>query len=350
MTRIEQLKLNGKLPSPKGVALAIMEISRREDARAAAQGALDRKLVETFATEASLATEVLRHRAALLDRQASRLRLLAQATHEQRVIADLAQGLSAEEHQVDLFRAGLLLAKLDNEEVEIEAYGEELERMGRELAAKLPAEATETVKLDTLRKYLFEENGFHGSRGDYSNRANSYLNEVLDDREGLPITLSVVYLELARRIGLNVVGVGLPGHFVVRHVPAQGEPQLIDVYDGATALSREEAARRVQEASGQELSDEHLMTMTKRAIISRMLNNLLGVSPNDPRAMHRYLNALLAIEPDHGQYHWLRAVVRYRLEEREAALEDVSWILEKKPEGVDFGRVFELQQALERPR
>ena len=105
--------------------------------------------------------------------------------------------------------------------------------MAREVAARLPAEASEQNKLDALRKFLFEENGFHGSRGDYYNRANSYLNEVLDDREGLPITLSIVYIELARKVGLNVVGVGLPGHFVVRHIPAQGESQLIDVYDAA---------------------------------------------------------------------------------------------------------------------
>ena len=149
------------------------------------------------------------------------------------MIADLVQALAGTEDKIDLFRAGLLVARLDNEEVDVDAYREELERMGRELAAKLPADADEAVKLDALRKYLFEENGFHGSRGDYYNRANSYLNEVLDDREGLPITLSVVYIELARRIGLKVEGVGLPGHFVVRHVPAEGEPQLIDVYDGA---------------------------------------------------------------------------------------------------------------------
>jgi serine protease Do len=315
-----------------------------------AQGSLDPKLVETLAADAQRATVVLRDRAAVLDQQAARLRQLAETVHQQRVIGELTQVLSAPEDKIDLFRAGLLIARLDNEEVEVDAYCEELERMGRELAARLPADAGDATRLDTLRKYLFEESGFHGSRGDYYNRANSYLNEVLDDREGLPITLSVVYIELARRIGLNVVGVGLPGHFVVRHVPAEGEPQLIDVYDGATPLGREEAARRVKEASDRELTDEYLAPMTKRAIVSRMLSNLLGVSNNDPRAMHRYLNAVLAIEPTQSQYHWLRAIVRYRLDEREAALEDVAWLLEKKPAGIEIDRVIELQHALMRPR
>ncbi len=84
----------------------------------------------------------------------------------------------------------------------------------------------------------FTERGFHGSRGDYYNRSNSYLSEVIDDREGLPITLSVLYIELARRLGVRLEGVGLPGHFVVRHVPAKGEAQLIDVYEGGQPLTQ----------------------------------------------------------------------------------------------------------------
>src|SRR5205085_3981371 len=109
-----------------------------------------------------------------------------------------------------------------------------------------------------LNKFLFGKGGFHGSRADYYHRSNSYLNEVIDDREGLPITLSVLYLELARRIGLKAEGVGLPGHFVVRHLPAKGEPQLIDVFDGGKPLSRQDAEKKVDGTSGATLSDEHL--------------------------------------------------------------------------------------------
>ncbi len=118
---------------------------------------------------------------------------------------------------------------------------------------------------------MFEENGFHGSRGDYYNRANSYLNEVLDDREGLPITLSIVYLELARRIGLSIEGVGLPGHFVVRHVPAEGEPQLIDVFDGATNVSLDTARSRVQEATEREPTDDDLRALVQPVLAHRLL-------------------------------------------------------------------------------
>src|SRR5205823_14916082 len=92
----------------------------------------------------------------------------------------------------------LLLAKLDNEELDPSAYRKEVERMARDLSAQLSKDADEKAKLTALNQYLFKERGFHGSRTDYYSRSNSYLNEVIDDREGLPITLSVLYLEVAR--------------------------------------------------------------------------------------------------------------------------------------------------------
>src|SRR5207249_5179614 len=133
--------------------------------------------------------------------------------------------------------AALLIAKLDNDELDVAIYRKEIERMLRDLTAALPRDADAAAKLAALNKYLFTERGFHGSRGDYYNRANSYLNEVIDDREGLPISLCVLYMDLARRLGVSVVGVGLPGHFVTRHVPKEGEGKFIDVYERGEQLS-----------------------------------------------------------------------------------------------------------------
>jgi serine protease Do len=316
-----------------------------------ATGPLDSRLVSVLSHDSANTAAVLRRRATALDNQARQLRNLAEAAHERHVIDELVDALAGEEDQIDLFRAGLLVARLDNEEVDVAAYRQELEQMAGELKSKLPDDADDTVRLDALRKYLFEENGFHGSRGDFYNRANSYLNEVLDDREGLPITLAIVYMELARRIGLNVVGVGLPGHFVVAYVPAEGQRQLIDVFDGAVKVSRDEAETRVQNATQRDLTAEQIDKLfepvTKRAIISRMLTNLLGVAGSDA-VVNRYLNALLAIEPDNGPYHFVRAVVRYRLDDREASRDDVDWLLEHHPDGVDLGRVRALQADLDR--
>src|SRR6185436_4054743 len=98
-----------------------------------------------------------------------------------------------------------------------------------------------------LTAYLFEQNGFHGSRHDYDSRSNSYINEVLDDREGLPITLSIIYLELASRLGVkNVAGIPLPMRFMVgyREKP-ESEFSLLDVFDGGKPLTMEEARELV---------------------------------------------------------------------------------------------------------
>src|SRR5262249_6281974 len=160
-------------------------------------------------------------------------------------------------------------------------------------------------------------------------RANSYLNEVIDDREGIPITLSVLYIELARRLGLNIVGVGLPGHFVVRHLPAKGESQLIDVYDGGKPLSRDDAGQIVQRLTGQAIQPGQLAAVSKKAIVIRMLHNLVNVarSERDADGMLRYLDALLAVEPSAPEERVTRAVLRAQTGDRAGALEDADWVL-----------------------
>ena len=119
-----------------------------------------------------------------------------------------------------------------------------------------------------MNAFLFEELGFHGSRTDYYNRSNSYMNEVIDDREGLPITLSVLYLELARRLDLNVAGIGLPGHFVVRFEPS-GESkagQLIDVFDGGKPMTRDQAVERAVASTGRPFQE-------KAALVGRRVHD-----------------------------------------------------------------------------
>jgi regulator of sirC expression with transglutaminase-like and TPR domain len=316
-----------------------------------AQGAPKADLVDALQPEAAASMAVLRERAKRLEEQAAQLRELADAVHVKRVQAELTQVLQGKEDDIDLIHAALLLAKLDNDELDLAPYRKEVERMAREVAAGLPEGADDKARLAALNKYLFEERGFHGSRSDYYNRANSYLNEVLDDREGLPITLSVLYLELARRLGVKVVGVGLPGHFVVQHVLAEGEAQLIDVYEGGRLLSRAEAGRKVQAITGQPLREEHLAPAGKQAILVRMLSNLLRVArgEKDAKGMLRYLDVLLALQRDAAEERLLRAAVRFELGQRQAALEDLDWLLEHDPPGIDLERVRGLRRLLERP-
>ncbi len=309
------------------------------------------KTVEGLSGEAASPT-VLRDRARQLEQQAARLRDLAQAVHQKQVEKELLKTLAAKEDQIDLLHAALLIARLDNDELDIQPYRREVDRMAKEVTATIPKDADDAGKIAALNKYLFTERGFHGSRGDYYHRSNSDLNAVIDDREGLPITLAVLYLEVGRRLGLKLEGVGLPGHFMVRHVPARGEPQLIDVFEGGKLLTREEAEKRVQEVTGRaiQLKEEHFAAVTKRAIASRMLQNLMGIARDERNAkdLHRYVEVYAALNPDEAEERWMRAVLRFQAGQRDAAREDVDWLLERHPEGIDLGPVRELKRVLER--
>lgn len=326
----------------KGVSGALEKLKPQETPPTA--------LLDTLVPEAPGSISVLRDRAQQLEQQAGQLRKLAQAVHVRQVLKALDAVCGKKEEEIDLLHAALLIARLDNEELDIEPYRQEVERMARDVATAAPADADEKAKRLALTKYLFTERGFHGSRTDYYNRANSYLNEVLDEREGLPITLSVLYLEVGRRLGLKIVGVPLPGHFVVRHEPVKGTAQLLDVFDGAKELTREEAETRVRAASGQRPDDKYFEAAGKRAIIIRMLHNLLGVAreEGDAAAVLRYLDAVLTIKPDAGDERWMRALVRFQSGERAGARVDTDWLLEHQPAGVPLERVRELQEALDR--
>ncbi len=294
--------------------------------------------------------EVIRKRAKELEDQAVKLRKLAASVHVQSTIDDLTKALKAEE-KTDLLHAALLIARLDNEELDVESYRREVDRMASKVAGTYPKDAGESFRRKALDDYLFNVRGFHGSRGDYYNRSNSYLNEVLDDREGLPITLSLLYMEMGRRLGLKIEGVGLPGHFVVRHVPAKGEPQLIDVYEGGKNMSRADADKKIKEVTGEALDDRFLAAVKPRAIVVRMLNNLLRIAQeeHDLDGSLRYLDAMVAVDPEaSARERGLRALVRAQLGDKAGALADIDWVLEKMPEGVDLDAVRAIRRRIDR--
>lgn len=276
------------------------------------------------------------------------MRRLAEAVHQQSVLAALTNELARDESEIDLVHAALLIARLDNDELDVEAYRQQFERMADELKKSLPAEADEAARLAALDDYLFKLNGFHGSRADYYNRRNSYINEVLDDREGIPITLSLVYIELARRLELDVVGLGLPGHFVVEFRPREGMPRVIDVFDAGRPLSREQVEARVLAATGQPAGDEQLAPIGKRALLVRMLRNLHAIAARsqDMPAVLRYLDAILAITPDSAEDHMYRAFLRYQSGQGNLALEDLDWLIAREPPGIDLDRVRALRERI----
>lgn len=155
--------------------------------------------------------------------------------------------------------------------------------------------------LDDLRAYLFEEQGFRGNTTDYQDPENSFVDSVLDRRLGIPITLSIVALEVGRRVGVPLGGVGMPGHFLVRHL---GDPGLyLDAFGGGRVIGAPDCRSIFERLHGDGLSwrDEFLEVVEPRSILLRMLNNLRGAfaSRGDLTGLSWVLELQLAF-PDLG--------------------------------------------------
>ncbi len=188
-----------------------------------------------------------------------------------------AREMSKREATIDLARVALLIgAEEEPSRCDVGRGMELLERMGREAGARLRGGHERSV--EALNRYLFEEEAFAGNQTDYYDPRNSMLHRVLERRAGIPITLSVVYMEVGRCAGLRVEGVGMPGHFIVRVSEPTGEDALVDPFNGQT-ISMDDCQERLDMIYGGQvtLSKEHLRAVGNRAIITRILGNLKAV-------------------------------------------------------------------------
>lgn len=297
--------------------------------------AVKKKTLDHLLTEPGASRQLLIEKRRQLELAAQALRDLESELHRRGATQELAAELAKPEDKINLIRAALLLARHDNADVDVNLYLQTFLRMVDDLK-KDPEIAKGTLAaVKRLNRYLFEESGFHGSRHDFSSKSNSYMNELLDDREGLPITLSVLYMELAAHLGVkNVYGIPLPGRFMVgyREGP-EGELRLIDVFNRGALLTVNEAALELTERG--EFSEDSLEPSSKRAIIVRMLNNLLGATLDDAASVKEtmpYLDLSIALDPEASVQRINRARMNERLGFRDEAAEDVRWLAEHFPE------------------
>jgi serine protease Do len=314
----------------------------------------DRKFAVPLLADADAGVLALKKEADRRERQAKQLRRLAAELR----LAQVEQKLSvlfkpADDMKIDLLRAALLVSRLDNDDLDVEAYLREIDRMAAAIRASLQMNANGEARLRALDEYLFKKLGFHGSRTDFNNRSNSYLNEVIDDREGLPITLSVLYIELARRLDVRVVGIGAPGRYLVRAESVPGKDNYIDVYDAARRLSRAEVEAQIVAFVQRPSTAEDFQAQSKRQIMQRLVQNLMNVveEANDAESMLRYVNVLLAIDPLSLGDHWRRALLCYQTGRQAEALAEVNLLLSKHPDNLhgaaDVTQVRQLKSILE---
>jgi regulator of sirC expression with transglutaminase-like and TPR domain len=217
-----------------------------------------------------------------------------------------------------------------------------LDELAARAAARLPPGRSTADALRALRTVLFEEGGFRGNHEHYYDPRNSFLNEVLERRLGIPITLSIVYIEVAARIGVTVQGVAFPGHFLVK-CAAGGREVLIDPFHGGEVLSAEDAVARLQArapAHG-EFDPRHLQAVGPRQILGRLLHNLKKIyveASDDLRALWT-IDRLILLAPDDAAERRDRGLVCARLGHAAAAVRDLAAYLEATPAAPDRDEV-----------
>lgn len=246
--------------------------------------------------------------------------------------------------EIDLARAALLIgAEEEPRRADVGHCLARLDEMGEEARAR--AVRRGGSKVEALNEYLFGELGFVGNESDYYDPRNSMLHQVLGRRTGIPITLSVVYIETGRRAGLRVEGVGLPGHFVVRAFEDEkGEGVLVDPFNRRTTDVEECQSRIDLIYDGRlELGEEHLRAVGARSILARMLGNLKAVYVRAGlyRQALAAVERLLLLAPSDLEERRDRGMILAQLGRLHEAVADTQTYLNLSPDASDADTVRE---------
>jgi regulator of sirC expression with transglutaminase-like and TPR domain len=233
--------------------------------------------------------------------------------------------------------AALALARVEYPTLDAAPYLQRLERMGEAAAGRL--QRNNPSRIATLNAYLYEELGFSGNREHYDDPRNSFLNEVLDRRLGIPISLAAVYLEIGRRAGVRLEGINFPGHFLVR-APADSagprtEDVIIDPFHAGALLSEVDCRHLLREQLGEDVAFDHALfaTATRQQIVVRMLVNLkrLYVRMRSFPQARAIADLLLAVDPSALSELRDRGLLAYHMEDFAAALKDLEAYLRLMP-------------------
>lgn len=248
---------------------------------------------------------------------------------------------NARDEEIPLFASALLIAKDEYPELADAAYEARLRQYARRLRKVIDGDDTPAAQLRSLNNFLFDELGFSGDDQDYYDPRNSYLNDVLDRRLGNPISLAVVQMELARRLGVPLQGVSFPGHFLVR-LPLDEGVVVLDPFQKGRSLDAAELRRRARtHLEIQDIDDQRLARMLEpashRAILSRMLRNLKAVYSEREQwdKALRCCDRLLTVDSHQPSEYRDRGQLYLRLGHRRAARDDLRRYLALVPQADD---------------
>lgn len=249
------------------------------------------------------------------------------------------------EERIDLALAALLIARDEYPNLVIEDYLERLDQLAMDYQISLDADVDALGRCRALGEFLAGEEGFNGDSASFTEPRNNYLNEVMDRRKGQPISLSLIYLEVARRANLALQPVSFPGHFLVKH-PAPDGDIILDPFNGGRIVQTEDCRALLKNPD--DFSADMLAATTKRQLLRRLLNNLKSVYL---RRMD-YYRALKAVELLVSLAPWDleqlrdRGVVRYMNADFDGATRDLERYLENAPPGANLKPVLHILRLI----
>jgi regulator of sirC expression with transglutaminase-like and TPR domain len=269
-------------------------------------------------------------------------------------MSDLAAFAALVQHpddQIDLAAAALALARIHGPVGNPARYLRLLDDFAAWLGVRVDPHGDPERAVRQLSHYLAVDQRFHGNTRNYADPLNSCLNVVLDRRTGIPITLSVVWLEVGWRLGLPLSGVGLPGHFLIKYA-AEGTEIILDPFHGGVILGPEDCARRLQGVFGRAvpLEAHYLAAVTRKQILTRMLNNLKQIYTRigDYPRLLATVEHLLALSPWSLDEIRDRGLIAARLGRLEPAIADLETYLRYSQEADDAALIHRRLEELRR--
>jgi regulator of sirC expression with transglutaminase-like and TPR domain len=260
-----------------------------------------------------------------------------------------AEIISRDDQRIELDYAALLIATEEYPHLEIAKYLDHLDSFADQ-AREVDKQNVEPVERIMQLSYLLTDKlGFHGNRENYLDPRNSFLNDVIDRRTGIPITLSVIFIEVARRIGLKLSGVGMPAHFIVKYAGDDTEI-FIDPFNGGRMISEDGCRGLVEQIydGAIQFHPSFLASVTKKQILTRMLHNLKAIYAR-ARDNHKTLNVierLLLINPDAISETRDRGLIYSAMERYAQAQEDLEEYLRRAPNAEDANEMKEMVRKL----
>lgn len=247
---------------------------------------------------------------------------------------------------LDIFDEAMRIAQVEYPDLDVARYRTTLDEFGREGRAIVTSRGRRGV--EQFNAYFFDTLGFHGNADDYYDPRNSYLNDVIERRMGIPITLAAVYCEVGRRSGLDAHGVGFPGHFLAKCLVGNGEV-LVDCFNART-VTRDDCQELLNSFSSgaTAVSDDMLEIAAPRDILSRMLNNLrrIHAGRGDFAKAVRWIDMDIALRPESPHNYRERGMLYVQMEEFGKAVSDLERYVQAIPGTPDASQVREQIQLI----